>query len=65
MPRNPSVPSVSSEESAPRGDSFTDLREACHRWLMKKDPTYAKHQARVARLGEHRPNRRVKLTELV
>lgn len=27
-------------QTSGRGDSFTDVRRACHAWLMRKDPSY-------------------------
>ena len=34
--------------SAPTRDTFADLHRACHRWLMKRDPGYAKSHAYFA-----------------
>jgi hypothetical protein len=33
------------------GESFADVKAACHRWLLRKDPTYRKACEKAA---EHR-----------
>ena len=51
-PAPPKPAQVHAALARPRGDSFADVKRACHAWLMKKDPSYRRACEQYA---EHSP----------
>lgn len=46
------------DTGAPARESFADVRRACHRWLMRRDPAYRREREYYA---AHRPGNDVKI----